>query len=265
MIKNISIIGAGNLANAILSGISRSNNSYNITLIDIDKNKKNLAKKYNVNFSNNYSNNELESDLVFLVVKPKEYKILLKKINPFLSKNTILLSFMAGVKHDEIESHIDKKITIVRCMANLTIKNFKSYIFYFSKSLSKKNDNIFQDFFSQFSKLKKCKIEDDIDKLTALYGSGPAYYVFYNKILRESFIKMGYSQKDSREYANDLLEGTTTLIKENNNLDKIIDAVASKGGTTEAALSEFKKNKINKIFLKGIVNAYKKSKNILKK
>ena len=76
---------------------------------------------------------------------------------------------------------------------------------------------------------------------------------------------MGYSQKDSREYANDLLEGTTTLIKENNNLDKIIDAVASKGGTTEAALSEFKKNKINKIFLKGIVNAYKKSKNILKK
>ena len=265
MIKNISIIGAGNLTNSLLSAIKRVSNSYIIHLIDINKNKKNLAKKYNTSFSSNYTNSILKSDLVCLVVKPKDYKSMLKEVNPFLSKKTILLSFMAGITHDEIKNRIDENITVVRCMANLTIKNFKSYVFYFSKSLNKKNDKVLQDFFSQFSRLKKCKLEDDIDKLTALYGSGPAYYVFYNQIIRESFIKLGYSQKDSREYANDLLEGTALLIKENNDLDNIIHAVASKGGTTEAALLEFKKNKINKLFLKGIVNAYKKSKNILKK
>jgi len=265
MIKNISIIGAGNLADSILAAIKRSNKSYIINLIDIDKSKRNLAKRYNVSFSNNYSDNILESDLVFLLVKPKEYKTMLKAVNSYLNEKTILVSFMAGITHDEIKDLIGKNISIVRCMANLTIKNFKSYVFYFSKSLDKKNTKKIQNFFSQFSKLKKCKIEDEIDKLTALYGSGPAYYVFYNKILRESFIKMGYSQKDTIEYTNDLLEGTTTLIKEYQDLDKIINAVASKGGTTEAALLDFKKNKINKNILKGIINAYKKSKNILKK
>ena len=265
MIENISIIGAGNLANSILAAIKRSDSTYTINLIDIDKNKRNLAKKYNVSFSNNYSNNILASDLVFLVVKPKDYKAMLEEVNPYLAKKTILVSFMAGIRHDEIKHLIDKDITVVRCMANLTIKNFKAYVFYFSKSLDKKNTKTLQDFFLQFSKLKKCRIEDEIDKITALYGSGPAYYAFYNKIIRESFINMGYSKKDSKEYANDLFEGTTELIKENHVLDKIIDAVASKGGTTEAALLDFKKSKVNKLFLKGIINAYKKSKNILKK
>ena len=126
MIKNISIIGAGNLADSILAAIKRSDSAYSINLIDIDKNKRNLAKKYNVSFSNNYSNNILESDLVFLVVKPKEYKTMLKEVNPYLAKKTILVSFMAGITHDEIKNLIDKNITVVRCMANLTIKNFKS-------------------------------------------------------------------------------------------------------------------------------------------
>ena len=265
MIKNISIIGAGSLASSILSAIMRAERSYNINLIDIDKKKKSLARKYNLSFSSNYSSDISKSDLIFLLVKPKEYKIMLKEINQFLSKNVILLSFMAGITHDDIKDNINKNITVVRCMANLTIKNFNSYVFYFSKSLNTKNNMMLKEFFSQFSKSKRYRTENDIDKLTALYGSGPAYYVFFNKIIRESFIKMGYSDRDSREYTNDLLEGSVTLIKENNDLDAIIDAIASKKGTTEAALLEFKKKKINQIFSKGIVHAYKKSKNILKK
>ena len=91
MIKNISIIGAGNLTNSFLSAIKRTSNSYIINLIDINKNKKNLAKKYNTSFSNNYTNNILKSDLVCLVVKPKDCISMLKEVNPFLSKKTILL------------------------------------------------------------------------------------------------------------------------------------------------------------------------------
>jgi len=265
MINDISIIGAGNLATSILSAMKRVNGSLNINVIDIDKSKKSVAKKYNVNFASTYSNNISKSDLIFLLVKPKEYKTMIKEISKFLSNETILLSFMAGITHDEISDNLNKNATVVRCMANLTIKNYNSYIFYYSKSLSNKNNKVLQKFFSSFSKLKKCRTEDDIDKLTALYGSGPAYYVFYSKIIRECFIKMGYSKKDSKDYSNNLLEGTTKLIKESNDLEKIIDAIASKGGTTEAALLEFKKNKINKLFSQGIINAYKKSKNILKK
>ncbi len=265
MIKNISIIGAGNLTNSILSAISRTNKSYHINLIDIDKNKRSMAKKYNVNFSNSYSSNIYESDLIFLVVKPKEYKTMLRGISGFVSKKSILVSFMAGITHDQISDNVNENTAIVRCMTNLTIKDYKSFVFYYSKSLDNKKTKILINFFSLFSKLKKCHLEDEIDKLTALYGSGPAYYVFFNKIIRDSFLQMGYSKKDSKEYADDLYEGTIKLIYGNNDLDKIISSIASKGGTTEAALLEFKKNKINQSLSKAVKQAYKKSKNILKK
>ena len=265
MIKNISIIGIGNLTTGILSALDRIKHSYVINLIDIDKSKKSIAKKYNLNFASSYSNDISKSDLIFLMVKPKDYKSILNEINKFDLKKTILVSFMAGITHDQIKDNIKNDVAVIRCMTNISISNIKSYIFYFSKSLGRNNTKILQDFFSQFSKLKKCHIESDIDKLTALYGSGPAYYVYFNKIIYESFIQMGYSKKDSKKYSDNLLEGAAELIKDSNDSDHIIDTISSKGGTTEAALLEFKKNKISQVLSKGIIQAYKKSKNILKK
>tara|TARA_Y100000768_G_scaffold375598_1_gene346577 strand:+ start:2049 stop:2846 length:798 start_codon:yes stop_codon:yes gene_type:complete len=265
MIKNISIIGAGNLTKAILSGINRQKNFYTINLIDINKNKRSLQKKYDINFSSTFTSNISKSDLIFLIVKPGEYRSVLKKINKFLSNRSILISFMAGISHDQIKENIDSNTPIVRCMTNLTIANFDSYIFYYSKTLDAKTTKSLNNFFSKFSKLSKCRSEDEIDKITALYGSGPAYYIFFNKIVRDSFIQMGYSIKDSKKFTCDLLEGTTKLIEGSNNLDKIINSIASKGGTTEAALREFKKSKIQQSLTKAIFKAYKKSKNILRK
>tara|TARA_B100001113_G_scaffold83710_1_gene66576 strand:- start:6726 stop:7523 length:798 start_codon:yes stop_codon:yes gene_type:complete len=265
MVKEISIIGAGNLTKSILSAIRIANNSCVINLIDIDKNKRLIAKKYNAIFSSTCSSIISKSDLVFLLVKPKEYKTVLNNIKKVISKKTILVSFMAGITHDQIKKSLDENITVVRCMTNLTASEIKPYIFYYSKSLDLKKTKMIKDFFSSYSIFKKCSTEADIDKLTALYGSGPAYYIYFNKIMRDSFIQMGYSKKLSKEYTDNLLHGTAKLIEGNTDLDKIINAIASKGGTTEAALNDFKKNKVNQLITKGICQAFKKSKNILKK
>ena len=61
------------------------------------------------------------------------------------------------------------------------------------------------------------------------------------------------------------MHGTSKIIEKNKDSDNIISSIASKGGTTQAALAELKDNKINNIILKAIKKAYKKSQNILKK
>jgi pyrroline-5-carboxylate reductase len=76
---------------------------------------------------------------------------------------------------------------------------------------------------------------------------------------------MGYSEKDATIFTNDLMHGTSKIIKNNKNSDDIMSAIASKGGTTQAALTELKNNKVDSMILKAIKKAYKKSKNILKK
>ena len=61
------------------------------------------------------------------------------------------------------------------------------------------------------------------------------------------------------------MHGTSKIIEKNKDLDNIISSIASKGGTTQAALTELKNNKINSIISNAIKKAYKKSRNILKK
>ena len=76
---------------------------------------------------------------------------------------------------------------------------------------------------------------------------------------------MGYSNNDAITFTNDLMHGTSKIIEKNKDSDNIISSIASKGGTTQAALAELKNNKINNIISKAIKKAYKKSQNILNK
>jgi pyrroline-5-carboxylate reductase len=177
----------------------------------------------------------------------------------------ILVSFMAGIRCTSIKNKLSQDIPVVRCMTNITIGDSEAHIFYHMKPFSKNIAGILNKFFDTFSKLKKCINESDMDKVTALYGSGPAYYVYFNKIIKNVFINMGYSEKDAAIFTNDLMYGTSKIIKNNKNSDDIMSAIASKGGTTQAALTELKNNKFDSMILKAIKKAYKKSKNILKK
>ncbi len=265
MKNRVTIIGAGNLSVSIISAMHRYKSPNVINVIDIDKTKKSLVRRYNIEFSCSYDNSIAESDLIFLLAKPKEYVSVLKSLNKFVSKKPIVLSFMAGIKHEQIKRELDADVSTVRCMTNLTIGVSKAFIFYHTKSLDKIDLKKLKDCFLPFGKLKKCTSEEEVDKLTALYGSGPAYYIYFHQIIKNSFMQMGYNEKHAREYTNDLLQGTSRLIENNKNLDEIIDSIASKGGTTRAALSELKKSKIDKLISKAIVEAYKKSKNILRK
>lgn len=265
MINRVTIIGAGNLTSSLLTAIHRNRFSYKIDVIDTNKKKKFSLKKFNVNFFSSYTDVITKSNLIILMVKPNNYIEVIKEINPLLSEKMILVSFMAGIRCTSIKNKLSHDIPVVRCMTNITISDSEAHIFYHMKPFSKNIVGILNKFFDPFSKLKKCIHEGDIEKITALYGSGPAYYVYFNKIIKDVFINMGYSEKDATIFTNDLMHGTSKIIKNNKNSDDIMSAIASKGGTTQAALTELKNNKVDSMILKAIKKAYKKSKNILKK
>ena len=73
------------------------------------------------------------------MIKPKDYECVLKSVNSYLSENTIILSFMAGITIADIQRALSSNITIVRCMTNLTISKNKAFLFYVMKYLNKKD------------------------------------------------------------------------------------------------------------------------------
>ena len=265
MTNQLTIIGAGNLTTSLLTAIHRKKFSYKINVIDTDKKKKLMLKKFNINFFTSYTDILNESDLIILMVKPDKYIQVITEMNPYISKKVIIVSFMAGIESSLIKNKLDHNVPVVRCMTNVTISDSESHVFYHMKPFSNKIVKMLDKFFSNFSKLKKCINEEDINKITALYGSGPAYYVYFNQIIKDVFINMGYSNNDATTFTNDLMHGTSKIIERNKESDNIISSIASKGGTTQAALAELKNNKINSIVSKAIKKAYMKSRNILKK
>ena len=171
---------------------------------------------------------------------------------------------MAGISIKQIQDNLSANFNIIRAMTNLTVSNGEAIIFYYNKTPFKKNIMKAEAFFKTFSKIKKCKSEDQLDKLTALYGSGPAYYIFFNSIIKRSFEQMGFNKKESDSYTHSLMLDSSELLGISDSQD-LLRAIASKGGTTEAALSQLKKDKVDLSVRRAVQQAYKKSKKILSK
>ena len=184
MRENVTIIGAGNLTQSLLEGIGTSKRLYNINVVDIDRKKVSVLKKYNIKFHSQYTREISKSNVILLVTKPKDYTQVIKAIDPYVSNNTIILSFMAGIKIKQIQELLTQKIIVVRCMTNLAISVGNAFLFYFVNKSIKSLPNKLNKFLSSLASIRRCHSENNIDKLTALYGSGPAYYVFLITLLR---------------------------------------------------------------------------------
>ena len=187
-----------------------------------------------------------------------------KSIDPYINSQSIILSFIAGISVNKIEKLFTTNVSIVRCMTNLAISERHSYLFYFLKRSSKNVIDKINKFLAAFSIAKKCPKENNIDKLTALYGSGPAYYIFFNEIIKKSFVQMGFNKKESDEYSHSLMLDSSELLGKSDS-QHLLKCIASKGGTTEAALAQLKKDKVDLCVRRAVQQAYKKSKRILSK
>jgi pyrroline-5-carboxylate reductase len=98
--------------------------------------------------------------------------------------------------------------------------------------------------------------EDLLDAVTALSGSGPAYFFYLVREMIEAGKKMGFDEGTSAMLVKQTMLGSYHLMNSSNkSLDELISAVASKGGTTEAALSTFDQKKIGSSLQDGIIRA----------
>jgi pyrroline-5-carboxylate reductase len=108
-------------------------------------------------------------------------------------------------------------------------------------------------------------LEDEnlLDSVTALSGSGPAYFYYIVDAMIKAGIKMGIDENLSKLFVKQTMIGAYHLINNSDkNLDELIKEVASKGGTTEAALKVFNENSLKEILENGILSAENRAKEL---
>lgn len=180
-----------------------------------------------------------------------------------LNEDQMVLSIMAGISIEKIQHLLNHK-KVVRAMPNSPSVLGMGITGYTSAEGISFGDLIQIERFLN-STGRSVYLEDErlLDGVTALSGSGPAYFYYIVAAMIEAGKEMGIQENLSKLFVKQTMLGAYHLLNNSDkNLDDLIQDVASKGGTTEAALKTFEDHHLKKILINGILSAEKRAKDL---
>lgn len=260
---NIGMIGGGNMGEALINGLWKENTIY---VCEQDRAKrKRLAVRYKAVLSTveEIANN---CSVIILAVKPQDMDVVLDGLKTMARAKHLVISIAAGITSQYFEKKLGAKTRVVRAMPNMPAQIGKGIT-----ALSKGK-------FATAADLKKAERllkavgetvvvkETEMDAVTAVSGSGPAYVFLFAECMMKAARKLGLSQAAARDLVFHTLTGSTQQLNTVKIDPEILRArVTSKGGTTQAALEVFAKSKIDQIFQKALAAAKNRSRALAKK
>jgi pyrroline-5-carboxylate reductase len=245
------VIGAGNMGLTYSEGMAKSPllNRKNLMIHDVSRDL--LNKLSEVSYYDTFDNLEdclPDADVVFLAVKPYHSEELFERMKTMLNDQQIIVSLMAGVTIENIQNGLNVK-KVVRTMPNLPAKVGKGVTSYTeSKEVSRVELLMIRNLLDTTGQSIRVKDEDFINKSTGISGSGPAYIFYFMASMLDAAKKMGFSDHDSKILVSNTFEGAVHLFNESDlSPEKWMDRVASKGGTTRAALDSMDDNNVKQL------------------
>ena len=264
--NKVLLVGCGHMGTALVNSWLNLN-SYSFTVVD-PFNFKKLKNKFNNKKIDILNKAPIQKeinkfDIIIFAVKPQIADRVLSEYKDFeFKKNSIISSIIAGKKIIFFQKRLKNANQFVRIMPNMPalIRNGIS-CFVSTNNLSNKNKKTINQLFLKVGKTLWLNNESQIDKATAVSGSGPGYVYALINSFEKAAQKLGFSKKQSRELVLTTILGSIYLMQETKkepyDLEK---SIAVKGGTTEAGLKNLKNNNIDKIIYKTYMSAYKKAK-----
>lgn len=231
----VGFIGCGNMATAIINGITSNNviNGEDVYAFDIyapatEKLKKNL----NINVCNCEKNVVSSSDIIFLAVKPNIQASVLNTIDGEIG-DKLLISIAAGKTIDFIESNLKCKAKIVRVMPNINAKVSEAISAYcFNDLVNDEDKNNVELLLNGIGKVL-CLDESFFPLFGVIGGCGPAFAYMFIDAMARAGVKNGMKKNDALMIAAQTVLGSAKMILESDEHPwQLIDNVCSPGGTT---------------------------------
>jgi pyrroline-5-carboxylate reductase len=192
-------------------------------------------------------------DLVILSVKPQDFASVYDELKAVLQPRQVILSIMAGIPMAQIQEKLNHQL-VIRAMPNtpamlgMGITGFAA-----APEVDLANLRRVENLINATGRSIFLEDESQLDAVTALSGSGPAYFYYVVKAMVEAGQQMGFDEGVSTLLVKQTMLGAYHLINNaDRSLDDLIKAVASKGGTTEAALRTFATGGLAETLVAGI-------------
>ena len=247
----LTFIGGGNMANSIIGGLTAKGfPAGNIRVSDpFVESREKLVQQFSILAFADNQEAIAATDVIILAVKPQVMEQVCTDLNNNLKHRPMVMSIAAGIDIRSLNQWLGNDLAIVRCMPNTPalVQTGASGLFA-NAATSNAQKKLAEQVLSAVGIVQWLEREDLINPVTAVSGSGPAYYF----LLMEAMIEAGVAQGLTRAVASELTLQTAlgaAKLAQSSDVDvaELRQRVTSPNGTTEKAILSFENNKLRSI------------------
>ncbi len=264
-IKRIAFLGGGNMAEAIIKGLLRENSGIPLMVAEISAERRGyLAITYpNIRIVENSSEAAAWGEIVILAIKPQQASSVLATLERTLSPDKLIVSIMAGVRTGSIEEALENGTRVVRVMPNTpALVGLGATAICPGRKATPLDLDRVESIFAQAGLVVRVE-EKQMDAVTGLSGSGPAYVFTFVEALSDAGVKNGLSREIASRLAVQTVLGAASMLSGTGEHPALLrEKVTSPGGTTIAGLHIMENGRFRGVIMDAVDAATQRSREL---
>ncbi|MCL4218108.1 MAG: pyrroline-5-carboxylate reductase [Candidatus Hydrogenedentes bacterium] len=261
----LGFLGAGNMGMAIIAGLVSTGAAEpgHIHVFDPEPAKQDAVKALGCKAAATSVELAAGCDILVLAVKPQNMSEALEPLKATLSSEALVVSIMAGISIDCLQNELGAQMRVVRCMPNLpALSGAGAAGVALSVNCTDADKGVAAAIFEAVGVVEFVP-ETALDTVTALSGSGPAYFFYLTECMAKAAVAQGLPESQALNLAAQTLIGAGALLRDSGeSASTLRQRVTSKGGTTAAALSAFEAEGFERLVQAGMDAAAARSREL---
>lgn len=266
---SLAFLGGGNMANSLIGGLLSEGMSPNeIVVFDVNPDKRReLRERFGIQLAESNSAAVNGAKTIVLAVKPQVLKTVCLEVAELVQqRKPLVISIAAGVPSTALNTWFGANIPAVRCMPNTpALIKAGATAMYATDAVSVAQREQAERLLRAVGTVAWIADERLMDVVTALSGSGPAYFFYFMEALAQASIELGLPADIAKQLTLQTALGAASLAQHSNeDLATLRRNVTSPGGTTERALQSMETNNVAEHLRSAVVAAYQRGQELAK-
>lgn len=261
----IAFIGGGNMARALIGGMLQHGFAAEaISVVEVDAQaRRRLSEQFKVSVEARPGRDVEMSDVVLLAIKPQHVRAVTEDLRGLLHEQ-LVVTIAAGVRTADLARWLDGYGRIVRVMPNTpALVGAGISALYAGPAVNPVERQRAEGILSAVGATLWVPVEEHMDAVTAVSGSGPAYVFYFMEALQEAAFELGLDHEQARRFSLETFVGAARLAQDSGEDPALLRAqVTSRGGTTERALSCMESEQLKRKFIDAVRQAAVRSREL---
>lgn len=264
MTNNITFIGGGNMARSLIGGmVANGLSASQITVSEpVAALREQLAADFGITVTDNNAEAIANADTLLVAVKPQVLKDVLQPLAAQLRETRpLIISIAAGITEPLLNEWSGGEQAVVRCMPNTpSLIQQGATALYANAKVNNAQRQTAEQILSAVGIVIWVEQESQLDAVTAVSGSGPAYFFAFIEAMQAAGEKLGLSAEQAKQLTIQTAVGAAQMAAQSDEEPGVLrERVTSKGGTTFAALQSFASNDLNSVIEQALTAARDRS------